>query len=87
MYFIFSPRFFGSSIFGVFRTEFWGGGRFFHPVFIDNLILLVYGLVEGDEKRDKYLFPHVFLYLRLAQRSFYAYKEPLNVAKTVLTCD
>ena len=30
---------------------------------------------------------HVFFYLRLAQRSFYAYKEPLNVAKTVLTCD
>ena len=44
-------------------------------------------LNEWDEKRDKYLFPHVFLYLRLAQRTFYAYKEPLNVAKTVLTCD
>ena len=61
--------------------------RFFHPVFIDNLIFFVYGLVDGDERSDKYLFPHVFIYLRLAQRSFYAYKEPLNVAKTVLTCD
>ena len=81
------PGFVGSPIFGVFRTEFRGGRRFLHPVFIDNLIILVYGLLGGDEKRDKYLFPHVFLYLRLAQRSFYAYKEPLNVAKTVLTCD
>ncbi|MEC9178899.1 MAG: hypothetical protein VYC76_05520, partial [Pseudomonadota bacterium] len=74
------PRLFGTSICGAPPPDSWGGGRFFHPVFIDNLILLVYGLVEGDEKRDKYLFPHVFLYLRLAQRSFYAYKEPLNVA-------
>ena len=81
------PGFVGSPIFGVFRTEFRGGRRFLHLVFIDNLIILVYGLLGGDEKRDKYLFPHVFLYLRLAQRSFYAYKEPLNVAKTVLTCD
>ena len=42
-------------------------------------------LIGGGMKRYKYLFPHVFLYLRLAQRSLYAYKEPLNVAKIVLT--
>ena len=37
-------------------------------------------------KRDKYLFP-TFSLFEACTKVFYAYKEPLNVAKTVLTCD